>query len=183
MCVRREHVLAMRVRQIDQYPAQPVRPLDEREDHLPLLHPVHRHVDVVAGPRGVQPACGILPAGPDDQPLDEEKEIFTLAVVTRLPHFVERDAVERAPDRPPLAPGDDSTFHEHHQVGVVNGHQRDQELRLRILEVFVEHAADVFRVEAHVSRAYRFPRLRRFASRRYAPSVPAGNWRQRPRPM
>ena len=54
---------------------------DERQDHLPLLHPVHRHVDVVARARGVQPAGGLFAAAFDDQTLDEEEEILAGAVV------------------------------------------------------------------------------------------------------
>ena len=52
-------------------------------------------------------------------------------------------------DRPSLALRDDPALHEHHEVRVVNGHQRRQELRFRVLEVFVEDAGDVFGIEAH----------------------------------
>ena len=41
---------------------------------------------------------------------------------------------------------------EHHQVGVVDRHQRRQEQRLGVLEVLVEDVGDVFGSEAHVRR-------------------------------
>ena len=81
MGVRGEHVLAVRVRQIDQHLAQPDGAGQQRQNHAPLLHPVHRHVDVVARTRGVQPAGGVLAAGLDDQALDVEEQIFAGAVV------------------------------------------------------------------------------------------------------
>ena len=93
------------------------------------------------------------------------------------------ETVERVADDACVGARHDLLLREHDQVGVVDGHERSEELRLRVLEVLVEDAGHVFGIEAHVGRAYLRPRLRRFASRRYAPSVPAGNWRQRPRPM
>ncbi len=181
--VRGEHVLPVRVRQIDQHLAEPVCALGELEDQAPLLHAVHRHVDVVARPRGVEAARGVLSAGLDDQAFDEEEEILAGAVVPRLFHPGDIETVERVADDAGVGARHDLLIREHDQVGVVDGHERSEELRLRVLEVLVEDAGHVFGIEAHVGRAYLRPRLRRFASRRYAPSVPAGNWRQRPRPM
>jgi len=40
---------------------------EQSEDELALPHPIHRHVDVVARPRRVQPAGGLLAAGLDDE--------------------------------------------------------------------------------------------------------------------
>ena len=46
------------------------------EDELPLPQPVHRHVDVVAAARGVQPAGRVLAARLDDQPLDVKEQVL-----------------------------------------------------------------------------------------------------------
>ena len=183
MGVRGEHVLAVRVREIDQHLPEPVRARDELEDHAPLLHAVHRHVDVVARARGMEAARGVFSAGLDDQAFDVEEEILAAAVVPGLFHGRDIDAAERVANDARVGPRHDLLVREHHQMGVMDRQERREELRLRILEVLVEDAGHVFGIEAHVERAYVCPRLRRFASSRYAPSVPAGNWRQSPRPM
>ena len=160
--VRREHRLPVAIGQRDERPAQVQRPFDHGEHQLPLRHAVHRHVDVVAGPRRVQPAGGILAAARDDQPLDVEEEILVGAVVLHLADLVERDAVERAPDGRRLGTGHDLLIGEHHEMRVLDRHQRHEKLRLGVLEVFVEDEPNVLGRELHGF----FPRLRRFASRR-----------------
>ncbi len=179
--MRGEHVLPVRVREIDQDFPQGVRAVDERENHLALLHAVHRHVDVVAGARGVQAAGRFLAARLPYQPVDEEEQIFAGAVVADVAHVVQQDAVERGPDRVRVARRDDRPLREHHQVRIMNAHQRREEVRLGVLEVLVEDAGDVFGGKGHAD-GYVFPGLRRFAISLYAPSVPAGSWRHRPRP-
>ena len=84
--VRGEHRLAVLAGEVEQRPAQPRDSLEHAEDHLPLLHPVHRHVDVVARPRRVQPARGLLAAGLHDEPLDVEEQVLARAVVGRAPN-------------------------------------------------------------------------------------------------
>ena len=51
------------------------------EDHLPLAHPIHRHVDVVARSGGVKATCSVFAGSRDDQPLDVEEEVLAGAVV------------------------------------------------------------------------------------------------------
>ena len=58
------------------------------------------------------------------QPLDVEEQIFAGAVVGRAADRVERDAVERGAQRARIGRGDDALLGQHHQVRVVNGHQR-----------------------------------------------------------
>ena len=62
------------------------------QDHLPLPHPVHRHVDVVARARGVQPAGDLRAARLGDQPLDERR-----TGPRRCRRSVQPDLVERHP--------------------------------------------------------------------------------------
>ena len=97
-------------------------------------------------------------------------------------HLGQRDPVERARIACASASGMMPALGQHHEMRIVDAHQRREELRLGVLEVFVENACDVLRSESHASTNC-FPRLSRFASNWYAPSVPAGSWRQRPRPM
>ena len=60
--VRRKDVVAVARREVEQHVAQPERPVGQRQHQLALPHPVHRHVDVVARARGVQPAGRVLAA-------------------------------------------------------------------------------------------------------------------------
>ncbi len=57
-----EDGLQVAAREIEQHMAQPQRRFQHRQNQLPLLHPIHRHVDVVAGARGVQPPGDVLSA-------------------------------------------------------------------------------------------------------------------------
>ena len=131
--------------------AQIERRAGEREDELALPHPVHRHVDVVAAARRVEPAGGVLAARLDDQALDVKEQILAGAVVRAPPqivvlrHGVERRRGSRGRPRAETMP----LRGEHHQVRVVDRHQRREEQRLRVLEVLVEHVGDVLGREGH----------------------------------
>ncbi len=174
-----EHVLAAAIGQREQDLPQHHDPLDEREDQFPLLHPVRRHVDVVARAGRVQPAGRLVAARPRDQALHVEEQVFTGPVVPDAADVGDGNPVERGADGTRIVRSDDALFGEHDEVSVVNGHQRREELRLGVLEVLVQDAGDVFGSKGHEAR----PRLSRFASSLYAPSVPAGSCRQSPRPM
>ena len=62
---------------------------------------------------------------------------------------VDGDRIERVSKRVRVRRLDDAAVGEHHQMGVVNGHQRRQEQRLRVLEVLVEDLRHVLRIEPH----------------------------------
>ena len=76
-----EDRLAVPIGKIEQRAAQIEGRGGEAEHELALPHPVHRHVDVVAAARRVEPSGGILAAGLRNQTLDVEEEIFVGAVV------------------------------------------------------------------------------------------------------
>ena len=116
---------------------------------LPLQHAVHRHRQVVAAARGMQPAGDVLAAGLVDQPLDVEEQILVGAVVAHRAHLIEGDAVERVAERARVRAGNDALLGQHHEVRVVDRHQRRQQQLLRVLEIFVENVRDVFRRELH----------------------------------
>jgi hypothetical protein len=54
--VRRKHGMPMTLRHVHERPAQQDRRLQQSQHELAKLHAIHRHVDVVAAARGVQPA-------------------------------------------------------------------------------------------------------------------------------
>ena len=60
--VHREHRVPVRVDQFEQRAPQLEARGQKPEDELALPHPVHRHVDVVAAARGVQPAGDVFDA-------------------------------------------------------------------------------------------------------------------------
>ena len=69
------------IRQIDQRrSAAPARCAASSADELALADPVHRHVDVVAAARGVQPAGHLVAAGIADELLDIEEQVLARAV-------------------------------------------------------------------------------------------------------
>ena len=92
--VRGKDGLAVPVGEIDQGRAQLEHTRRQQRHELALPHPIHRHVDVVAAARGVQPAGDVLAAGVAEQPLDEEEQVLARAVVRDTADRVERDAVE-----------------------------------------------------------------------------------------
>ena len=152
--VRREDVLAMTLRQIQQDAPQRQHALDHRQHQLTLLHPVHRHVDVVAGARGVEAARHVLAAARDDQPVDVEKEVLVRSVVSDAADRVHVDRVHRRTNRVPLRARHDPLLHQHHKMRVMDRHQGGEELRLRVLEVLVEHERDVVGGEGHNVRLW-----------------------------
>ena len=81
--MRGEQRRPMLRREIEQAGPQLERRLDQRGHELPLPHPVHRHVDVVAAASGVQSAGDVLAARLDEEALDVEEEILAGAVVRR----------------------------------------------------------------------------------------------------
>jgi hypothetical protein len=145
-----ENRFAVRVDEAEQRGAQGEARRGQAEDELALAHPVHRHVDVVARARGVQPAGDVLAAGLDDQPLDVKEQVLVAAVVLDLANRVLRHPVERHPQRVRRLARHDALRLEHHQVRVVDGHQRRQQQRLGVFEVFVEDVGDVLGGEAHL---------------------------------
>ena len=98
---------------------------------------------VCSRPAASSPHCA------DDQPLDVEEQVLVGAVVLHLAHRVEIDGVERRGKRARRPPAHDALLGEHHQMRVVNRHQRREELRLGVLEVLVEDAGDVVGRELH----------------------------------
>ena len=131
--------------------------LGERQNPLAEQHPVHRHVDVVAAARGMEPAGDVRPAGLGQKTVYIEEEILAGSVVARAFERVTIDGAERLPNRARVVGPHDAPFGQHREVGVVNRHQRLDEQRLRIFEVFAEHEPKVFEGEGHR------------ASRKYAP--------------
>ena len=149
MRVHGEHGFAMAVHEVEQRPAQVQRRGNELQQQLPLPHPVHGHVDVVAAARRVQASGRVFTARVDDQPLDVAEEIFVAAVVgdaanLGLGHGIERDA-----DRMRVVGRHDLLVGEHHQMRILNRHQRRQEQRFRVFEVVVEHGPHVLRGKPH----------------------------------
>ena len=147
--VRREDVLAVAAGQIEQHLAQRERRLEHREHQLPLLHPVHRHVDVVARARGVEAAGHLLAAGGNDQPIDVEEQVLVGAVVGDAADVLGRNRVERGADGPRVRARHDPLLGEHHEMRVVDPHQRPEELGLGVLEVLVEDALHVLGGKSH----------------------------------
>src|SRR6185436_16549956 len=116
--------------------------------------------------RRMEPAGGVLSALPDDQPFQIEEQIFIRAVVFQIADLVLRDRIERVANRPRVGRGHDAAIGEHHQVGVVDRHERREKEPLGVLEVFVEYAGDVLGREPHersIARNYL----------KYAPSTAA----------
>ncbi len=182
--VGREHRLGVPGRADEQHAPERERAFDDRQDRLPLRHPVHRHVDVVAGARRVQAARRMLPGALRDQPIEKEEQVLAVqAVEARPADGVEIDRVERGAYRARVAARHDPLL------------RQQQELCLCVLEILVQHEADVVGRESHLlaggfapsafargidgarsgETRSRFPRLSRLARRRYAPSTPAGS--------
>ena len=148
-----------RLGEVQQRPAQREGRGEQAEDQLALPHPVHRHVDVVARARRVQPARHVIAAGLDDQALDVEEQVLVGAVVGDLPDRVLRHAVQGIAQGAGFAGGDDPLRREHHEVRVVDRHHRREQLSLGILEIFVENAGHIFRRKLHHSQYIAIPFL------------------------
>ena len=114
--MRGEDGLDVLASQIEEHAPQPRDRLQHSQDHLALLHPVHRHVDVVAGSRGVQPAGLVRAARVDNQPLDEEEQILAATVICGALDVVQRDAGQRVANGDGVGPGDDALLGQHHEM-------------------------------------------------------------------
>ena len=90
-----------------------------------------------------------------DQPLDVEEQVLVGAVVEHLAD-AGRARCRRAPSRSARASSarDDALLGQHHQVRVVDRHQRRQQQLLGVLEVLVEDVGDVFGGELHLLAVY-----------------------------
>src|SRR5665213_4637483 len=97
----------------------------------------------------MQPPRHLVSAGADQQALDVEEEILVGAVVLEIAQVLLRDGVERAANRMRIRRRDDAAISQHHQVRIVNRHERRKKERLGVLEVFVEYAGDVLGCESH----------------------------------
>jgi hypothetical protein len=78
-----------------------------------------------------------------------KEQVLAAAVVGGRPHIGHRDGVQRAAQGAGVRRSDDAAVGEHHQVRVMNRHQRREEERLGVLEVFAENLVDVLRIEVH----------------------------------
>ena len=144
-----EDGFAVSIGQVEEARAQIKRSGGELENELALPHPVHRHVDVVAAARRVEPAGGIFAARFDNQALDVEEEVLAGAVVSCGTQFREGDGVERDAQHVRIFRRNDPLRGEHHQVRVVNRHQRPGERALGVLEVLVQDIGDVLGGKPH----------------------------------
>ena len=147
--VRGHHRLEVLAGEVEQAGAQGEHAFVHRQDELPLAHPVHRHVDVVAAAGGVQPAGDLFAAGRGQQALDVEEEVLVGAVVGDVRDVVDRDGVQGFADASRVRRSDDRAVGEHRQVRVVNRHQGRDKLPLGVLEVLVEDVGDVFGGKTH----------------------------------
>ena len=144
---------------IEQRSAQRERRGEQPEHEFTLPHAIHRHVDVVARARRVQPPRHVVAADRDDEALDVEEQVLVGAVVGDRADFVLRDAVERRAQRMRVGAGDDALRVEHDQVRVVNRHQRREQELLGVFEVLVQDVGDIFRRESHQGKYIEFVRL------------------------
>ena len=152
--VRGHHRLAVPAGQVEQAGAQGEYPVVQRQDELPLAHPVHRHVDVVAAAGRVQPAGDFLAARGGQQALDVEEEVLVGAVVGDARDVFNRDGVQGFANASRVRRSDDRAIGEHRQVRVVNRHQGRDKLPLGVLEVLVEDVLDVFGGKTHRCPVY-----------------------------
>ena len=150
--VRGEHGLAIPIRQRQQRPAQRQRALDDRQDHLPLRHAVHRHVDVVARARGMEPPGRVVAAPADDQRARGRRTGPRRCRRTAPCGFRPRSMPSSArADGGRLGGRDDLLIAQHDEMGVIDRHHRHEELRLGVFEVFVEDDADVVGRKFHAT--------------------------------
>jgi hypothetical protein len=110
-------------------------------------------VPVIAHAPSVQPAGEVFPAALDDQPLDVEEQVLVRAVVRRPPHFFKRDLLEGVPDRAGIGRRQDRPLGEHHEMRMMNRHQRREKLRPGVLESFLEAARHVIGGKLHETAA------------------------------
>src|SRR5437868_5450800 len=113
MRMRSEYRITIRVSLGKQYVTQSNRPFIQRQDQHPLLHSIHRHIDVVARPRRVQSPCGVFAALTNQQAVDEEKQIFAAAVVFGLANLGNGDTSERVAYYPRVSTWNNPLFGQH----------------------------------------------------------------------
>ena len=94
-------------------------------------------------------ARDVVATSAGDQSIDVKEEIFVGPVVLDRPDIVCRDAVQRHAEGVCVRLVDDPLGLEHHEMGVVNRHQRRQQQLLGVFEIFVEDVGDVFGGEPH----------------------------------
>ena len=97
----------------------------------------------------MEAARHVLVARALDQALDVEEEILVGAVIEHGADRVERDAIEGDPERARVGGRQDASFGQHHEVGVVDRHERCQQQLLGVFKIFVEHVGDVLGRELH----------------------------------
>jgi hypothetical protein len=139
----------MRRRNPQQRLAQIQRRLQEIQRELPLPHPIHRHVDVVAAARGVQTAGDGVSRGLHEQTVDVEEQVFVRAVVANVADAILVDRVERRPNRAGVRLRHNPALGQHHEVGVMNRKERADEKSFRIFEIVSEYGPHVLRRKFH----------------------------------
>ena len=85
----------------------------------------------------------------NEQPLHVEEQVFAGAIEPHVAHVVERHGVERLAQAVGIVARYDARVGQHHQMRVVDRHERRQEERLRILEVVGEDVVHVLGGELH----------------------------------
>ena len=100
----------------------------------------------------MQAAGDGLAAGIKDEVFDVEKQILAGAVVSDPAHVVERNAIEGLADPVRIVAGNDALRREHHQMSIVDGHQRRQKQLLGVFEVLIEDVGHIFRRKRHRSK-------------------------------
>ncbi len=66
-----------------------------------------------------------------------------------------RDAVEGGPQRARVFLRDDPLLRQHHEMRVVDRHQRRQQELLGVFEIFIQYVRDVLGSKLHLSPVYR----------------------------
>ena len=122
--VNGEHGFQVAIHDVEQRATQLEARGEKPEDELALPHPVHRHVDVVAAPRRVQPSRHVFAGRSDDQAFDVIKQILAGRIVLRAANLVLRQRVECHAQRVSVVWRDDALRSQHHQVRVMNRDQR-----------------------------------------------------------
>ena len=97
----------------------------------------------------MQPARRFFVAGRIDEAIDVEEQVLAGRIVCGPPNVALWDGIERSAQRVRVVGRDDALLGKHHEMGIVNGHQRRKKERLRILKVLVEHVLHVLGSERH----------------------------------
>jgi hypothetical protein len=157
----RHHLCRLRVRvravnrvdvlrgQAEQRRTQPQDAVAEGGDAVALPHAIGGHRDVVAAARRVQAPGHLLAGGFGDEVLEVEEQVLVGAIEGHLHDRGGGDAVERRAQHAGVALRHDVALGEHHQVRVVDVHERRQQVGLGVLEVVGEYVGDVLGGKAH----------------------------------